>query len=223
MAAAAFFALWPKFDLRVEHLFYAGSGHFLIHGALANFARRVGIYLPLVVLVLLLLAGMVRALGLGWRWAPSVRAMVFLALTMALGPGLLVNTALKDHAHRPRPVQVKEFDGKSDFRPFYRFDGACHSNCSFVSGETSAAVWLVAPAMLAPVAWEPLAIGGALAFGLMIGLLRMGFGHHFPSDVVFATLLTLFVIRCCHGLLYGWTPRSEAPSHGALRSTAGSL
>jgi membrane-associated phospholipid phosphatase len=224
MAAAAFFVLWPAFDLGVEHFFYIGSGRFLMHGALANSARRVGIYLPLVVLAVLLFAGIVRALGLGWRWAPSVRTMVFLALSMALGPGLLVNAVLKDHAHRPRPVQVKEFGGKSDFRPFYRFDGACYRNCSFVSGETSAAVWLVAPAMLAPAASQPLAIGAALAFGLVVGLLRMGFGHHFPSDVVFAALLTLLVIRCCHGLLFGWRARSRVkPAHGALRPPAPSL
>jgi membrane-associated phospholipid phosphatase len=224
VTAGVFFAVWPQFDLHVEHLFYVGSGHFLLHGALANYARRVGIYLPLVVLAALLLAGLVRALGFGWRWAPSVRAMVFLALSMALGPGLLVNAVLKDHAHRPRPVQVKEFNGRDDFRPFYRFDGACHTNCSFVSGETSAAAWLVAPAVLAPAAVQPLAIGAALAFSLLVGLLRMGFGHHFPSDVVFALLLTLLVIRFCHGLLYGWAPNTRASSSkGALRPAARSL
>ena len=32
--------------------------------------------------------------------------MIFLIATMAIGPGLIVNLGLKDHWHRPRPIQT---------------------------------------------------------------------------------------------------------------------
>jgi len=210
VAAVAIFTLWPDLDLTIERIFFGETGRFVVGGPVANFARQVGIYLPLLVLAALLLAGAARALGLvGRRYGPTGRGAAFLALTIAIGPGLLVNVVLKDHSHRPRPVQVTEFQGKDAFRPFYRFDGACDTNCSFVSGETSSAVWLVAPALLAPPAWRSLAVGAALSFGLAVGLLRMGFGHHFPSDVVFAALLTLLVIAGLHRWLLG---RAASPA-----------
>jgi membrane-associated phospholipid phosphatase len=126
--------------------------------------------------------------------APGLRAFAFLALSLALGPGLLVNLLLKDHWHRPRPVQVEAFGGTMPFRPYYRADGACRRNCSFVSGEGSTAVWCLAPALLAPPPLQTAAVLAAVAFSAGTCVLRMAFGGHFLSDVVFAALLTWLII-----------------------------
>jgi lipid A 4'-phosphatase len=75
------------------------------------------------------------------------RAIIFLALTMVIGPGLLVNATFKPHGGRPRPVEIKQFGGQQSFVPWWNFEGGCRSNCSFVSGETSTAAWLFAPAV----------------------------------------------------------------------------
>ena len=71
------------------------------------------------------------------RLVPTGRNLAFLALTLALGPGLLVNGLIKEHSHRPRPFQTQDFGGPWQFRPFGDFDGQCTTDCSFVSGETS--------------------------------------------------------------------------------------
>ena len=131
--------------------------------------------------------------GFATRFAPRGRSIVWLSLSMALGPGLIVD-GLKDLSHRPRPVQVHEFGGTSDFRSFYRFDGACPRNCSFPSGEASAAFWTLAPASLAPLPLRPAAMGAALLFGLATGALRMAGGGHFLSDVLFAGILTIGIV-----------------------------
>jgi len=65
--------------------------------------------------------------------APSCRALLFLGASLAIGSGLIVNLGLKDHSHRPRPVHVREFGGDEEFRPWFRFDGACRKNCAFAS------------------------------------------------------------------------------------------
>ncbi len=136
------------------------------------------------------------------RRRPSWRQVAFLTLAMALGPGLLVNIVLKDHWHRPRPVQTREFGGAAEFRPVWRMDGACAKNCSFVSGETSAAFWLVAPALLAPTPWQGPALAAALATGVLTGVLRMALGGHYLSDVLLAGLLTLLVVLVLRALLF---------------------
>ena len=85
----------------------------------------------------------------GPRSCPA-RAALFLIVSLVLGPGLLVNTVLKDHWARPRPGMVTNFGGTMTFRRGGIHAAPATRNCSFVSGETSSAVWLTAPALLLP-------------------------------------------------------------------------
>jgi membrane-associated phospholipid phosphatase len=119
----------------------------------------------------------------------SHRGVIFLSLSLALGPGLLVNEVFKAHFHRPRPVHVQPFGGDAAFRPFYRADGACVKNCSFPSGETAASFWMMAPAALAPPPLRGVAVAAAILFGAATGLGRMAVGAHFLSDVLFSGLV----------------------------------
>jgi argininosuccinate synthase len=148
------------------------------------------------------LAAAIRRFGAHLRWAPDGRSVAFLIVTIAVGSGLIVNLGLKDHTHRPRPVHVVEFGGKDEFRPWYRFDGACRKNCSFVSGEAASGFWMVAPAMLAPPPWRAPAVAGALVFGAAASLLRMAFGGHFLSDVLFGAAISLLVILAAWRLIW---------------------
>lgn len=136
------------------------------------------------------------------------RAIIFLALTLAIGPGLLVNVALKSHWGRPRPVEVVQFGGNERFVPWWQSNGTCTSNCSFVSGESSIAAWLFAPAVLMPPPWRAAAIGAAAIFTITISAVRMAFGGHFFTDVAFGALMTLLVIWLTYGLIFRW-PRTR--------------
>jgi lipid A 4'-phosphatase len=193
LATLAIFALWPQIDLDAARYFYGASGfsHTRLEGALRAFFNIT----PFVVLAVSLGLYGLRRFGYAVAYAPSGLQAAFLVATMAIGPGLIVNLGLKDHSHRPRPMHTQDFGGAAEFRPWYRFDGACRTNCSFVSGEGSEAFWMVAPASLAPPPLRPLAIGGALLFGVLTSLLRMAFGGHYFSDVLLAGLITLIVAR----------------------------
>ena len=139
----------------------------------------------------------------GWATlAPTGRGLLFLALSMALAPGLMANLVLKDHWSRPRPVQVAEFGGAMEFRPWHRTDGACKRNCSFVSGEGSSAFWTLAPAIMAPPPVRPYAVVAALAFGTAVSVLRIAFGGHFLSDTIFAALLTALIVLGLHRVMF---------------------
>jgi lipid A 4'-phosphatase len=138
------------------------------------------------------------------RMRVSGRAIAFLLASLALAPGLLVNVVLKEHWDRPRPIAVREFSGPDRFVAWWDPRGECSHNCSFVAGEASGAFWTLAPAALAPAPIRIFAYAAAIAFGSAVGVLRMAFGAHFFTDVVFAGLFTFLIIWLVYGALYRW-------------------
>ncbi len=145
------------------------------------------------------------------------RAALFLIVSLVLGPGLLVNVVLKDHWARPRPGMVANFGGDMTFRPWWDPRGACTDNCSFVSGETSSAVWLAAPTLLVPLPWRYAAFAGVAVYAAGIGAMRLLLGGHFLSDVLFAAIFTGLVIWTVHGRLLRWRmPPTDATLDAAL-------
>ncbi len=206
-ACALLLALWPDLDLAGAGLFYAGDGHFIGRTAFGDLARKIGYSLPLVVLALLILAWSLKRFGVRCN-APNGHSIAMLSLTMLIGPGLLANLILKEHSHRPRPVQIQEFGGSMEFRPWYRFDGGCRTNCSFVSGEAAEAFWVLAPASLLAPPLLPYGLAAAATFAIGVSVLRMAYGGHFLSDVVLAGLLMILIIETGRRLLLE-NPRLE--------------
>ncbi len=171
--------------------FFIAPGHFVGATPEMRAFRTFASVLPFVIYagaILLYLASL--ALMVPRHLILSHRGMIFLSLSLALGPGLLVNQVFKAHVHRPRPIHVEVFGGTAPFQPFYKADGDCEKNCSFPSGETAASFWTMAPAALAPPPLRGVAVAAAILFGAATGLSRMAVGAHFLSDVLFSGLLT---------------------------------
>jgi membrane-associated PAP2 superfamily phosphatase len=201
------FAVYPRLDLDISALFFRNPpwpGIFAVNAQpwvqyTRNAAR---------VLIALLAAPAVVAI-VGKLILPrrrmliECRAALFLIVTLAIGPGLLTNTVLKDHWGRARPIDVTEFGGAGHFTPWWDPRGACPNNCSFVAGEPAGAFWTLAPAALAPPQWRLIAYGGALAFGSGIGVLRIAGGGHFFTDVVFAGVFMYLVNLLAYRLICG--------------------
>jgi lipid A 4'-phosphatase len=192
----ALFALWPQLDLDAAAFFYR-SGQFIGGTPTGDGFRRLFYDAPYVLLAALLIAALARKMGWIAR-GPNGRAVVFLLATLALGPGLLVNGVLKEISHRPRPEQTKDFGGPWVFQPYDSFAGQCRKNCSFVSGEAATAAWTLAPALLAPPPARVAAVAAAVLFTLATGLLRMAFGGHYLSDVLFGALFSFVIVLGSH-------------------------
>lgn len=132
----------------------------------------------------------------GWRrWA-------FMLLTLIIGPGLIANTLLKDNWGRARPVQVEQFGGAAQFTPPFVIAGQCDKNCSFVAGDPSFGFWTQALAYIVPrrrrqVFWAGVSVGA------FYGVLRIGMGAHFFSDVLIGGLLMLMSNAAICALLFG--------------------
>lgn len=123
------------------------------------------------------------------------KASLFVVLLVALGPGLVVNTIFKDNWGRPRPREIKEFNGERDFLPVWTkgapawINGKERRGKSFPSGHAAMAFFMIFPYFLLKdrnrkAAYACLAAG--LAYGVVMGVARMAQGGHFASDVVWA-------------------------------------
>jgi membrane-associated PAP2 superfamily phosphatase len=199
----AIFGIYPELDIAVARFFLTPDGNFFPSRWMMA-AREASTWLIVGLVAAVLLALLVKLLLPRRRLLIPARAMIFLLVTLALAPGLVVNAGLKDHWPRSRPIDVTQFGGNERFVAWWDPRGECPANCSFVSGEGSAAFWALAPAALTPPAWRAAAYGAAVAFGAGIGVLRMAFGAHFMTDVVFAGVLTFLIIWLMHGLIYRW-------------------
>lgn len=126
------------------------------------------------------------------------RIAAYVLLTLAIGPGLIVNVILKDSWGRPRPSTIHEFGGQNYFVPPLVMSDQCDHNCSFSSGHGALGFWPLALALLAPAAWRAWAVCAALAFGAMVGFVRIAQGGHFLSDTVASAIITVASIRVIH-------------------------
>ncbi|MEA2759924.1 MAG: lipid 4-phosphatase [Methylobacteriaceae bacterium] len=192
--AAGVFLICPQLDLAATHAFFDEHHTFYgttFSGRTLRAVLRLASYTIFAAFVVAYISGRLYARK---RLVPTGRNLAFLAITLALGPGLLVNVLIKEHSHRPRPFQTTEFGGQWEFRPFGDFRGQCVADCSFVSGETSTAAWSLAPALLTLPPWRAAVIGASLLFTLVMGVERIAYGGHYLSDVTFGALLNWFLV-----------------------------
>ncbi len=169
---------------------------------------------------LLLAAGALGGLAVA-PWMSAARryrrAALFLVLLMALGPGLLVNVILKDYTGRPRPYQSEPFGGPFPYREAWEL-GPPGEGYSFPSGHASTAFYWMG---LFFVCWRSrrrcawIALGVGLAWGLVIGVVRMVQGGHFLSDVLWAGGL---IYLLGWGLWYWLRPDWPAARDGSVDS-----
>jgi membrane-associated PAP2 superfamily phosphatase len=211
--AGLVFGFFPELDLRVARHFYGyvDAGHntfaWRIYPPLMA-ARNIGLWIGTILVAPAVAALVVKLIVPRRKMLISGRGVMFLMATLALAPGLLVNVLLKDHWHRPRPIDVAQLGGQQHFVPWWDPRGDCPSNCAFVSGDVAGAFWTVAPAALAPPQWRALAYGAALALGTGMAAIRVMAGAHFVSDVIFAGVFTFLMVWVIYALIYRW-PRTR--------------
>lgn len=194
------FVIFPQVDLGVSALFHdPATQRFLAEGPLLNLIRKglpPVLYAVLVFLVLLWLGDrLVPGVRTGW---PNGRHVGFLLLSLALGPGLIVNGVLKEFWGRARPGDIAAFGGEGHYTPPFMIADQCATNCSFVSGHAAIGFWVVAFALLAPARWRRAAVIVALLFGAVVGGARVVVGAHFLSDVVFAGIIVVTLTVWLH-------------------------
>lgn len=211
MAALCLLMFVPGLDLAFSSLFYAeGAGFFLGQARFLGFVREA---VPIIIIGSVLFSVLLWLAGLAFRQpflGMTTRRTAYLLATLAIGPGLLVESLLKSHWGRARPNDTVSFGGSGAYTPPGWIAQECSHNCAFVSGHAALAFWLTAYAFLLPPAWRRRGLLAGLACGALVGLVRVVQGAHFLSDVVFAGAFILTVNTLMARLLLLRTP-TDAP------------
>jgi lipid A 4'-phosphatase len=103
---------------------------------------------------------------------------------------------------RARPRDIDLFGGSKAFSLPLEISNQCAWDCSFMSGHTAVAFWLLAPALLAPKKFRSFAVAAALLFGMTTAVFRIGQGAHFFSDVAFSALVMSLLIVAVYRRLF---------------------
>ncbi len=191
-----------EFDLQIQRFFYdAQRGWWLGSHSVFQFIYHYG-NVP----ALLLALGGIAGTALSYHKPKYVKWRkigIFLVLSMVIGPGLIVNTILKDNWGRPRPRNVDEFGGKYRFEEILTMDRSSDGK-SFPCGHATMGYYLFVPWFLlrkrrSAIAYLSLSTG--IVYGLIIGFVRMAQGGHFASDVLWAGVIVYLVAYTLFRLL----------------------
>ncbi|BBB24782.1 phosphatase PAP2 family protein [Amphritea japonica] len=193
LICVALLVSFPQIDLFVTGLFYDPQTEqfFLKHNPFFKFIYWVFAVIHIPLLLGLMAAGLLikyKKLNLQRykKWS-----ITFLLLALIIGPGLLVNTVLKDNSiGRARPVQVENFGGTKQFTPAFIYSGECKRNCSFVSGHAAMGFYFM---ILGWLFASPRAFWAGCIVGVVLSFTRIIQGGHFFSDTVFAFWAVYFV------------------------------
>lgn len=199
------FGLYPQLDLSISAWFYDPLQHLwpATNNRLMIVHRDVSAYLGAILVIIAIILGVVGLFRPRGPWRTWRRSAAFLLGSCLLGPGLIVNTLLKPEWGRPRPADVIQFGGKLPFVTWWNPFGQCDGNCSFVSGETSLAFWVLAWALVVPQRYRAATATAALVNCAILSAGRLAMGGHFISDVLFAVIVTAFAIWLSYVAAFG--------------------
>ncbi len=197
------FLAFPGIDPWFSGLFYKPGSGFVVGQlqafiAFRNLLRDVTAIIPITLVVLLLIK-------LAWPMRKTLLRpcdITYILATLAVGPGIVTNLIFKNNWGRPRPYRVTDFGGDLPFVGAWKITHYCATNCSFVSGEASSAMWLLTLVVLVPERWRPDAVKALAVLAVLLSLNRVAFGGHFLSDIVLAWWITLLVMAVLYRLLY---------------------
>jgi lipid A 4'-phosphatase len=219
---AALFILVPAIDIRFSSLFFrAGEGFYLKQSPMPLLSYNFINWTEKPLILGLLLAWLASTTVLRQSLAKHRAPLAFLLVTLLLGPGLAVNTILKNHIGRARPERIIEFGGDQKFTPAFFPANACEHNCSFVSGHAGQGFFPIALAWAYP-RRRRFWLGFGIATGSFAGMMRVVQGKHFLSDVVFAFFVVYAVAAITYHAFrhFGWLPVDKRSGAGSVNTDA---
>jgi len=203
----------PEIDLSISRHFWRENEGFPWRLNPVTYGLHVAIQWSARVMAVLFLIGLVLSTLRRGAFLLRSRGWAFLLAALLIGPGLVVNLVLKDNWDRARPHQIEQFGGQAKFSPPLLVSDQCERNCSFVSGDAALGFFVHSFAYVVPRRRGRAVLIAGLGTGAAAGLLRIGMGAHFFSDVLFAGLVVLAISAMLHALLFGAAATTELWRH----------
>ena len=188
-----FFIVFPESDIYFSSLFYENnkfiSEKIIFIKSLRSFLKDLMILIPIVALIILL----VNFLKKKSKTFLNFRVKLFLIgliIGPILGSGIIANWYFKDQWGRARPVHIIEFGGDKYFTQAFIKSNQCEKNCSWISGESSAAFSFFVGTLILK---NPLFFFLNLVLGTIVSFCRISMGGHFLSDNLFALFFMVYL------------------------------
>ena len=192
------FVTFPQIDIFVANLFYDGKDFPLNNTPLESFFYYSVKPLVIGFATITLLIYFYNKITKKNILTINAKALLYVALTLGIAPGLVVNTTLKENWGRARPAQIKEFGGKKEFTPAFIISN--QNGYSFSSGHTAAAFSLIGFALLFK--RYSFLMPLILIYATCVSLARMGAGGHFLSDVVTSFFIVWIFTHIFYKLIF---------------------
>ncbi len=198
LATCMLFYTYPQIDLFISSLFYH-NGFYLKNSLFALAIYKLTIIFTAV--FALAVVGLLLHSLITKKEIVKKRILLYLLLSLLLGPGLLVNVIFKNHFGRARPAQIVQFGGTKHFTPAGTITHECQKNCSFTSGHAAAAFYFLTLVPLFRGKKRYIVAGLALLWGSLVGFVRIIQGGHFLSDVICSALVVALVALVLYNII----------------------
>ncbi len=191
LVSLAFFVN-PELDIKISEIFYWKDKGFALNHNIFAMAIFRAIPTMTILFAISLIVYAFRSYFYSKNFAKSYLA-ISIIISLAIGPGIIVNSILKDNFGRARPKQIQEFGGQKLFTPVYIKTDQCIRNCSFSSGHAAAAFSFSSIAYFVAPQYSILTYFLGIVFGFIVGFGRLVQGGHFASDVLVSGSIVLLI------------------------------
>ena len=189
-----FFLVFPESDIYFSSLFYENnkfiSEKIIFIKSLRTFLKDLMVLIPIVALIILLVNFLKKKKSKTFLNLRVKLSLIGLIIGPIVGSGIIANWYFKDQWGRARPVHITEFGGDKYFTQAFVKSNQCEKNCSWISGESSAAFSFFVGTLILK---NPLFFFLNLVFGIIVSFCRISMGGHFLSDNLFALFFMVYL------------------------------
>ena len=198
------FLFYPSLDIYFSSFFFSGnqfiSEKYTIIKTLRVNLKNLMIIIPVISLLILFINFINKTQNMRRLINQRTKfALIGLVVGPIFGCGIIANLYFKDTWGRARPVHIEEFGGNKIFTPAFLKSDQCEKNCSWISGETSAAFSLTVGSILLK---NPIFFLLNLFLGLLVFFCRLSMGGHFFSDNIFAMTFMIYLAILYKNIIY---------------------
>ena len=198
------FLFFPKLDILISNFFYLEgkflSDKYIFIKSLRAFLKNLMIIIPILALFFLLKNVISKKREVTKRIKFRTK---FFCIGLILGPiigsGLIANLYFKENWGRARPVHIEEFGGTKTFSPVFIKSDQCETNCSWISGETSAAFSFTVGTIILK---NSLFLVFNVILGILVFFCRLTMGGHFFTDNLFSIFFMFYLAIFYRILVY---------------------
>ncbi len=203
------FLFFPKIDIYLSGLFFLEdkfiSEKYIFIKYMRTTLKNLMILIPFLSIIFLV----VDYINKKQKVKKSIRlrtkfAFIGLILGPIVGCGLIANFYFKDTWGRARPVNIEEFGGDKIFTPPFLKSDQCEKNCSWISGEASAAFSFIVGTIILK---NPIFFFYNIILGFLVFFCRISMGGHFFSDNIFAMIFMIYLAIMYKNIIYSCLKR----------------